>query len=291
LLGHEPSGVVDAVGSGADLKVGLRVAVEPGHSCGKCEHCRSGRYNICPQVKFLGTPPIDGIFAQYHVMPAECCIPIPDQLTLRDAALLEPLGVGLHAVKLAQVTLGETVAIFGSGPIGLVTMLAARLAGAGQVFMTDLVPERLKLAGKLGADATLDASQQDPVEWIRKLTGGRGVDVAFEAAGEQATLTQSCLATRIGGGVAVIGIPAVDEFAIPMHEIRRRELTIYNCRRSNHEVEQCLSLVVSGRLNLQPLATHFFPLEKAGDAMELVHRRAEGGIRAIITPNPDLAIV
>jgi len=289
LLGHEPSGVVDAVGEGVVLAPGTRVAVEPGIPCLECEHCRAGRQNICPNVRFLGTPPYDGIFAQYAVMPERCCIPIPDDLSLIEAALLEPLGIGLHAVNLARLRLGETCAVFGAGPIGLVTMLAARLAGAGRVYMTDLVPERVAFAERMGADAAMNASEGDVVEWIHDLTGGRGVDVAFEAAGVQETVTHACRAARIGGRAYIIGIPAVDELAFPMHECRRGELLIQNVRRSNREAAECLDLVAAGRLDLRPLATHFFPLEGVAEAFELVHNYADGVIRAVIQPNPDLA--
>jgi len=146
LLGHEPSGVVDAVGEGVTLEPGTRVAVEPAAPCGHCELCRMGKGHLCPNVRFLGTPPIPGIYEQYHVLPEHCCIPIPDNMSLVEAALMEPLGVGLHAVYLARLNLGETIAIFGSGPIGLCTLLAARVIGIARVFMTDLVPERLSLA-------------------------------------------------------------------------------------------------------------------------------------------------
>ena len=289
LLGHEPSGVVDSVGQGVKLQPGTRVAVEPAAPCGRCEHCLAGRRNICPDVRFLGTPPIPGIYAQYHVLPEHCCIPIPDNMSLTEAALMEPLGVGLHAVQLARLALGETIAIFGSGPIGLCTLLAARLTGVTRILMTDLVPERLDLAKRLGADAVLNADEGDAVEWIRSETGGRGVDVTFEAAGVQETVTHACLAARPGGRAMLIGIPSEDELTMPMHECRRGELLIQHVRRSNGEVAPCLPLVASGRIDVKALATHFFPLERTTDAFDLVHNYADGVVRAVIRPNEDLA--
>jgi L-iditol 2-dehydrogenase len=289
LLGHEPAGVVDAVGAGVGLAPGTRVAVEPASPCGQCECCRAGRYHICPDVEFLGTPPIDGIFEQFHLMPAHCCIPIPDDLSLTEAALMEPLGVGLHAAALARPGLGETAAIFGSGPIGLCTLLALRVTGVQRIFMTDLVPERLALAERLGADAVMHAGEGDVVEWIRDETGGRGVDVTFEAAGEQETLTHACLTAVRGGRAVLIGIPSEDQLQIPMHECRRHELLMQHVRRSNAEAERCLPLVASGRIDVKPLATHFFPLERVSEAFELVHNYADGVVRAIIQPNDDLA--
>jgi L-iditol 2-dehydrogenase len=289
LLGHECSGVIDAVGDGVTLGPGARVAIEPAATCMRCEWCLSGRRHLCPSVRFLGTPPIPGIFEQYHLMPAHCCLPIPDSLSLVEAALMEPMGIGLHAVRLARLAVGETIAIFGSGPIGLCTLLAARAAGAARVFMTDLVPERLDLARRMGADAVLNPQEGDPVQWVLSETGGRGVDATFEAAGVQDTLTQSCLAAMRGGRALLIGIPAVDELTMPMHECRRSELWIQHVRRSNNEAAACLPLVASGRIDVKPMATHFFPLERLAEAFDLVHRYADGVIRAIIQPNDDLA--
>lgn len=289
LLGHEAAGVVDAVGPGVELPPGTRVAIEPAAPCGQCECCQAGQYHICPRVEFLGTPPINGIFEQYHLMPAHCCIPIPDTLSLVEAALMEPLGVGLHAVALARPALGETAAVFGSGPIGLCTLLALRLTGVKRLLATDLVPERLSLAEKLGADAVMNAGEGDVVEWVRRETGGRGVDVTFESAGEQDTVTHACRAATLGGRALFIGIPSEDERRIPMHQCRRKELLIQHVRRSNGEAPRCLPLLTSGRINLKPLATHFFPLEQVTEAFHLVHRYADGVIRAIIQPNEDLA--
>ena len=288
LLGHEPSGVVDAVGEGVALASGTRVAVEPGQSCGKCEHCLAGRQNICPNVEFLGTPPYDGIFAQYALMPERCCVPIPDAMSFVEAALLEPLGIGLHAAALARIACGESVAIFGAGPIGLVTLLAVRAAGAGKVYMTDLVPERVAFAQRLGADAAMKADEGDVIEWIMGLTNGRGVDVAFEAAGEPETTWQTIETARIGGRALIIGIPQVDELPYPTHGARRKELTIQHCRRANGEAFAALDLIASGRIDVKPLATHTFPLDRTAEAIDLVSGYRDGVIRAMILPNGEM---
>lgn len=287
LLGHEPAGIVDAVGGGVGLAVGTRVAVEPAVPCGHCPRCLEGRGNICPHVRFLGTPPIDGIFAEYHCMPAHACIPIPDSMSLVEAALLEPFGVGAHAVALAGLRVGDTAAIFGAGPIGLMTLLAARAAGARGVYMTDLVPERLAVASRLGAEAVFLAGEGDPVAWLHEETGGCGVDVAFEAAGVPETVRQACCGARIGGQALLIGIPQEGDCAIPMHECRRRELCIRHVRRSNRESDRCLSMVADGRIPLAPLATHTFALDEVHAAFDLVQGYADGVIRAMILPHGD----
>ena len=285
VLGHEPSGIVEAAGPGARLAPGARVMVEPAISCGYCVFCLAGRPNICPAVKFLGTPPHDGVFSQYHVMPGHCCVPIPDSMSLVEAALMEPLAVGLHGVKLARMVPGDRAAIFGCGPIGLATALGARLAGASELFMTDPIPERRAMAEKLAGAAVFDPASGDPVAWIKRRTEALGVELSFECAGTQETLDQSCLAARCGGRVLLTGIPAADKMLLPMHECRRRELELLHVRRSNGEAAAALRLLASGRLDVKPLATHFFPLERTAEAFDLASRKADGVIRAMIFPN------
>lgn len=305
VMGHEPAGVIDALGPGVDrlppghggpLRVGQRVMIEPAHSCGVCVWCRQGRANVCPHVDFLGTPPNEGIFAEYRNLPADCCIPLPDNLSMTEAALLEPLGVGFHAVKLARLELGESVAVFGCGPIGLAIAMAARLAGARTIFMTDPIPERRRFAARWVGAEVFDGPEADlrdaharedhPVaQWIRDRHDGALVDATFEAAGDQATLTQSCLAARIGGRVVMTGIPSVDDLSIPMHIGRRREHTLQHVRRANGEAEAAMALVAAGRLSIKELATHHFPLERTAEAFELVHGKKDGVIRAIIHPH------
>lgn len=289
VLGHEASGVVDAAGPGTRLAAGTRVAVEPAAACLGCELCRAGRFNVCPEVRFLGTPPVEGIFAEQRVVPEHCCLPLPAGLSLVEAALLEPMGVGLHAVRLARLEIGETVAVLGCGPIGLAVLLAARLAGAGRLYAADLIPGRLELARSLGADEVLDARRGESAERLRRLTGGRGADAVFEAAGDRAAVAQACLAARAGGRAVIVGIPPEDDAALPIHECRRRELAVVFSRRSNWELPGFLRLPAAGRADLAKLATHFFPLSRLAEALELAGRRADGVVRAMVMPNPGLA--
>ena len=246
----------------------------------------SGRPNLCPDVKFLGTPPNPGILSQFHAVPEHCCLPIPDAMTLAEAALFEPLAVGLHAVHLARLEVGDHVAVLGCGPIGLSCAYAARLAGAATVRVTDPVPERAAFAEKWLGTAIMDPRAGiDPVRWIRDATGGHGADAVFECAGTQESLDQCCLAVRRGGKALLVGIPAGDRLSIPMHECRRRELAMLHVRRSNGESGAALRLWDEKRLDVKPLATHFFGIERSQAAFELVSLRADGVIRAIIWPN------
>jgi L-iditol 2-dehydrogenase len=188
ILGHEFSAWVASPGDGvAGLETGQLVAVDPAISCGRCEPCLQGHPNLCPHVRFCGTPPVDGVFAEYAVMPAENCFPLPEWMDPVQGALLEPLGIALHSVDLAHLRPGGTVAVLGAGPIGLLIAAVARAAGAAEVYMTEPLEYRRRFAADYVADAALDSEQGDVVAVILGRTGGRGVDVAFEAAGAPET--------------------------------------------------------------------------------------------------------
>ncbi len=283
IIGHELSGDVAALGKGVKgFRIGQRVVVEPAIPCGNCEVCREGRENICPDVRFLGTPPVDGAFCEYIVMPEENVFPLPNQLSYAEGVMMEPLAIGVYAVKLARLIPGETVAILGSGPIGLATLLAAKAAGAVLIFATDLIPERLNVAKKIGAHHTFNPEKEDIVKIITELTKGRGADVTFEAAGKEETVNQALKITALGGRVMIIGIPEADAITYEPHQMRRKELLIQNVRRSLRTTGTSIKLVKEGLINLKPLITHYYPLEKISEAFELVSEYRNGVIKAII---------
>lgn len=283
IMGHEPAGVIEAVGRGVDhLRVGQRVAVEPARSCGKCEPCREGHPNLCPEVRFFGTPPVDGAYCEWVNVPASNVFPLPDVLSDAEGALLETLGIGLHAIDLSHLRAGQTVAVFGTGPVGLATLAVARAAGAARLFAVDLLPPRLEVARKLGADVALVAGETDPVAAIWEATGGRGVDVALEAAGATETPQQCAEVVKIGGTVVIIGIPADDTLSFQHATVRRKGLTIKLCRRMKHTYPRAIELVASGRIDLKPLVTHVFPLERVQEAFDLVESYRDGVVKAVI---------
>ncbi|MDP2952871.1 MAG: NAD(P)-dependent alcohol dehydrogenase, partial [Chloroflexota bacterium] len=185
ILGHECAGEVVALGEGvAAFQVGDRVALEPGIPCGFCPWCRTGRYNLCPQVRFLAAPPTDGALAEYVAHPAALTYKLPAHLSYEEGALLEPLSVGLHAVERAGVRVGDRVLIAGAGPIGLVNLFAAKAHGASQVYLTDIRPHRLELACRLGAEAAIDARETPGVQQkMQEFTEGYGVDIALDCSG------------------------------------------------------------------------------------------------------------
>lgn len=290
IMGHEFSAWVAELGPGvtADLDVGQLVAVEPAVSCGGCELCHQGHPNLCPNVRFCGTPPVDGVFAEYAVMPAENCFPLPPHFGSVEGAMLEPLGVAIHAVDLAHLRTGNTVAVLGAGPIGLLMAAVARVAGATAVFMTEPLAYRRAFARTYVADVTLDPypaegdDHDDVVTEMLRLTGGRGVDVAFEAAGARETPEQSAAVARLGGKVIIAGIPSDDRMTFTASNARRHGLTIKLVRRMKHTYPRAIRLVQEGRVDVGALATHVFPLERIEEAFDMVAAYTDDVIRAVI---------
>lgn len=283
--GHEASGEVVELGEGVEgLQVGQRVALEPALFCGRCEFCTSGRPNICPNVRFHGTPPNDGLMCEFAVLEAEQCVPVPEALSFNEAAMLEPLQVTVHAANLVGTTPGETVAVVGCGAVGLGCMQMARIGGAGRIIATDRFDYRVELAAKLGADETVCVDETDPVEAVKDLTGGRGADLVFECTNKAAGAPQAYEIAAIGGRVALVGIPEEDEIVLDAHTARRKELRVQYVRRSRHAARQAIGLVASGRMDVASWVTHTVPLEEAAGAFEMVEKYADGVVKAVVRP-------
>lgn len=283
IFGHEFAGWVAARGSGVEgLEVGQLVAVEPAIPCGTCEFCQKGHPNICPDVLFCGSPNHVGAMAEAIIMPAENCFPLPDDVTAVEGSLLEPLGVAIHTVDLGHLKVGETVAVLGAGPIGLLTAAMARLNGAGKVFVTEPVPERRDFALDYAADAVFDPSSEDVVAAILEATGGRGVDVAFEAAGASETPDQAARVARPGGKVVVVGIPDDNKMTMTASVVRRKGLTIKLVRRMKHTYPRAIQLVHSGAIDVARIATHVFRLDAIERAFEIVDGYHDGVLRAVV---------
>ena len=283
IMGHEFSARVAGLGPGVvDLAIGQLVTIEPGISCGRCEPCLQGHPNLCPNVRFCGTPPIDGVFAEYTVMPAENCFPLPEGFGPIEGAMLEPLGIAIHTVDLAHLQAGQTVAVLGGGPIGLLIAAVAKAAGASEIFMTEPLAHRRQFALEYVADAVLNPDDINVVAEIKGLTGGRGVDVAFEAAGESDTPQQAAAVARIGGKVIVAGIPTDETMNMNASTVRHKGLTIKIVRRMKHTYPRAIRLVQTGMVNVKPLATHHFPLERIDEAFQMVADYRDGVLRAMI---------
>jgi L-iditol 2-dehydrogenase len=208
---------------------------------------------------------------------------VPEPVDIVEAPLLEPLCIGVHAVELARDLRDAVVVVVGCGAVGLFTLQMARLRGARTIVATDPVPDRLAVAQELGANGTIRVGPQDPVEEVLRATEGRGVDVAFEAAGPPEA-TQQCLdVLRPAGQLVVIGIPSEDEYRFRASQLRRHEVTVQLVRRQNENYPEAIELVRQGAVKLSPVLTHRFPMERAQEAFELAHRKGDGAVRVAVT--------
>lgn len=283
-VGHEGAGTVEAVGAEvARVKPGDRVAIEPAITCGHCDQCRAGRANTCRHNRFLGCPgQVEGCLSELLVMPERCCFPIRDTTPMEHAPISEPLAIGVYAVKHSIPMTGATVGILGAGPIGLTTLPPVRHAGAGTVYVTDKVEARLDLAARAGADWTGNPDIADIVAEILEREP-LGLDVVFECCGQQAALDQAVELLKPGGTLVVIGIPEVDRVSFPVDQMRRKEITVKNVRRQEGCVQEALDLIESGDLNVEPLITHRFPLDRCQEAFDLVAGYHDGVMKAMVT--------
>ena len=291
ILGHEVSGVVEAVGEGVTrLKAGDRVAMEPGHSCRRCEYCKRGQYNLCPNMTFMATPPVDGALSEYVVWPEDFTFPIPDAMSDDAAALLEPLAVGVWAARRGGVKMGDSVAVIGAGPIGCTTLQAAKAAGATTIIAVDLEPFRLDLARQLGATHTINAREEDPIARMREITGAltglpeshAGVDVAFETAGSLATCRMSIDAPRPGGVTVLVGLPPDPLVSLDIVGAASREVDIRGLFRYANCYPAAIGLASSGAVNLDALVTHRYPLEQAREAFEFADHEKRTSMKVMI---------
>ena len=286
VLGHEPAGTVVKTGEGVTgWSAGDRAALEPAVYCYHCEFCRSGHHNVCEHISFLSNPGIPGFFREFVNLPAANLLPIPPDLSLELATVVEPLAVAMHSLKFAAIQPGETVVVFGAGPIGLLTIASLKVAGAGRIWAVEPVAHRRELARHLGADAALDACAGDAAAEIWAETRGRGVDCAIDCAAIGDTINQAIRACRNAGRVVLTGIHSPAMVPFEVSPMRRKELAIFNVRRSNHESEAARDLLVERTAWFAPLITHTRPLAGIADAFEIVANRADGVGKLIIRPS------
>jgi len=228
---------------------------------------------------------VDGLMCEFAVLEARQCVPIPDALSFEEAAMLEPLQVSVHAANLIGTVPGETAAVVGAGCIGLGCMEMAKVGGAARIIATDTLDYRLNLARRLGADETVNVSDEDPGEAVRRLTGGRGADLVFECTNRCAGAPQAYDLAAIGGRVCLVGIPEEDEITVDAHHPRRKELLVRYVRRSRHAARQAITLVATGRLDVASWVTHRVDLEGARGAFDTVADYADGVLKAVVLPN------
>ncbi len=268
VLGHEAAGTVVALGEGVDsLKIGDRVAMEPGKTCGHCEFCRTGRYNLCPDVQFFATPPYDGVFQEYVAYDASMCFRLPDNVSLMEGALIEPLAVGFHAANQGGAHIGQKAVVFGSGCIGLMCLLALKAEGVTEVYVVDVIDKRLEKAMELGAAGVINSSKEDAVERIMELAGGYGVDLAIDTAGADVTINQGIRMVKPGGTIVCVGYSRSGKVTLDMSVALNKEITFRTVFRYRHIYPMAIAAVSSGLINLRNVVTDTFTLDEIQEAM------------------------
>ncbi|UPV73701.1 NAD(P)-dependent alcohol dehydrogenase [Halorussus limi] len=267
ILGHESAGEVVEVGERVtDLEVGDRVALEPGVPCRRCAHCKRGEYNLCPDVTFMATPPDDGAFAEYVAWPADFAYRLPDEVSVREGALCEPLSVGVHVARRGDIGVGDSVLVTGAGPIGLLTMEAARAAGATEIVVSDVVEGKLRRAEERGADATVDPREEDLGDAVARHTGGEGADVVVEASGAESAIAGSLDAVRRGGTVVFVGLADEAEVPLDVLDIVDNELDVRGSFRYRNTYPAAIELLADGAVDAAGLVDFEADLSDVDDA-------------------------
>ncbi len=277
VLGHEASGVIED-----GPRAGERVAIDPSIPCGSCATCERGLGHLCPRVRFLGHGSNDGAMREFMSWPTDKLVALPDDVDDVAGAMLEPLGVALHAIRLAGIRPGDRVGILGAGPIGLLLVQLARASGATTIVATDRLPHRVAAARALGAAAELvtDGSERTA---LLAATGGLGVDAAIEIAGDDDAIATAVALVRPGGTVVIAGIPTGDTSVINASTARRKGLDLRFSRRMNRVYPRAISLVRDGVIDVHAVVSSRLPLEDAAAAIAQAGRR-DGHKVVIVAP-------
>jgi L-iditol 2-dehydrogenase len=288
IMGHEASGVVAGIGSEVtNVKKGDRVTFDSMVSCGACSFCERGQMNLCDDRRVLGVSCDEyrqhGCFAEYAVVPEHIVYPMPDNLAFEHAAMIEPVSVAVHAVNRTPITLGDSAVVVGAGMIGLLVVQALKAAGCGKIIAVDLADEKLTLAQTLGAEIGINPNRTDAVAAIREATGGHGADVAMEVVGATPTVQAAIEATRKGGHVTLIGnlAPQVD---FPLQSVVTRELTVHGTCGSNGEYPECIELLSSGAIQVEPLISAKATLEEGPKWFDRLYAAEAGLMKVILQP-------
>ena len=271
VLGHEFAGVTED---------GQRVAIDPAIACGRCEFCEHGNPNLCSSLIFAGHGKTDGGLREWVAWCEKSLFPIPDSISDADGAMLEPLGIAIHAVDLGKLKTGMTVGVFGCGPIGLLIIQMAKLSGAANIIATDKLTHRVEAAKSFGASEAFLVGDDSGLSVIQAAINGREVDVAFEAAGKQDAVDDAFTAVISGGKVELAGIPDGDKTSFSASTARRKGLTIKLVRRMKHTYPRAIELVSKGLVDVHSIVTHRFPLEQSAEAFRVAQRRE--GLKIII---------
>jgi L-iditol 2-dehydrogenase len=284
IIGHEAAGIVERTGKAVTrVETGQRIAIDPAVSCGHCDQCLSGRENTCRELLFMGCPKqLDGCLCEYVVLSEKCCFPIIDTMTFDQATLSEPLSIGVYSVERSAPAARANVAILGAGPIGISIFHVLRATGIGDVYVTDKIEARLRSLAPLHPRWS---GNPDRTDVLRDITACEPLllDVVYECSGDPEAIHQALRLLKPGGKLVLVGIPASDEIVLPIHELRRKEITILNIRRQVHCTQKALDLLAQRKVNMDAMVTHHFPLEETQEAFDLVANYRDGVMKAMMT--------
>lgn len=285
VLGHESSGIVREIGEGVNgLKVGDRVCLEPGVPCRSCAMCKAGKYNLCPEMVFAATPPFDGTLAKYYILPEDFCYKLPENVSLEEGALIEPLGVATHIVKQAEIKPGQNVIVFGAGPVGLLCAAVARVFGANKIIQVDINEERLKFASTYAATGThipeKISAKESAAKMIEKHDLGAGADVVIEASGAEPSIQTAIHILRTGGVFVQAGMGKA-EVMFPVTALCVKEISMRGSfRYGSGDYKLALEMVASGKVDVKSLITGRVTFRNAEQAF--VDLKAGKGIKILI---------
>lgn len=283
-VGHEGGGVVAEVGSAVTrVKVGDRIAFDPAQPCWTCDQCLAGRPHTCRAQNFLGCPgQVEGCLSEYLILPEKSCYPIPDSMSFEEAAIVEPLSIGVYALTLSVPLTGATIGITGAGPIGLSVLLPAKAQGVDKVYITDKIDARLALATRAGADWTGNPDSEDVAAKIAEREPDL-LDAVFECSGSQDALDDAVKILKPGGKLLLIGIPSVNRISFDINLLRRKELVIQNVRRQNNTVQRAIDMIANKEIDVNVMVTHHFPFEQTQEGFDMVADYRDGVVKAMVT--------
>lgn len=283
VLGHEAAGTVVETGRGvAHLKPGDRVALEPGKTCGKCEFCKSGRYNLCPDVIFFATPPVPGVFQEYVAHEADLCFKLPESVSTLEGALIEPLAVGFHAANQGGAHPGQAAVVTGAGCIGLVSMMALKICGVPKVYVLDVMANRLEKAIELGATDVINAASGDAAAKVRELTGGAGADLVIDTAGVETTVNQAIDYAKKGAVIVIVGYNAGGMMNLKSTLLTDKEITIKTVFRYRHIYPMAIESVAAGLVNLKGIVSNIYPLDDIQAGLQASVKNKANLVKAVI---------
>ncbi|WP_306345197.1 NAD(P)-dependent alcohol dehydrogenase [Lederbergia ruris] len=288
ILGHEVSGTVVQLGAEVkNIRIGDRVAIEPGIPCGECAYCRSGRYNLCGAVEFMATPPYDGAWAEYVTVNSEFLFKLPDHVSFEEGALIEPLSVGFHAMRRGKVGPGDTLLITGLGPIGLLAIEAAKMFGVTEIYGSDVVGFRRDLALQMGVKGVMDPTKGDLLEQFRQVSGNKEIDVLIETSGNVQAVSDTIRLVKRGGKIVYVGLPTVNQVPMDMTAMIDAEIDMLGVFRYVHTYADAIQSLDHPLVDLTKVITDQYSLDEIKKAVEVALNEKEKSIKVMIYPNAE----